>query len=76
MSLFDNPKSSEYFKFNGRLYYLEQMFKKFLKENNATEEDITEIINQGLTIEKVLYDFFISAKGQLMLCNKFKYYTM
>jgi hypothetical protein len=45
MSLFDNPKSSDYFKFNGRLYYLEQTFKNYLKENNATPEDISEVIN-------------------------------
>jgi hypothetical protein len=44
MSLFDNPKTSDYFKFNRRLYYLEQMFKNFLKENNVTLEEMQKII--------------------------------
>jgi hypothetical protein len=47
MSLFDNPKGSDYFKFNGRLYYLEQMFKNFLKGNNVIEEEeIREVIDK------------------------------
>jgi hypothetical protein len=54
MSLFDNPKTS-YNKFNGRLYYLEEMFKNFLKEENVTIEEIRQAIDKT-TFRKFLID--------------------
>jgi hypothetical protein len=45
MSLFDNPKTSDYTELNARLIILEKMFKIFMTENNTTLEEIQKIIN-------------------------------
>jgi hypothetical protein len=45
MSLFDNPKTSDYTELNARLIILEKMFKIFMMENNTTLEEMEKIIN-------------------------------
>jgi hypothetical protein len=44
MSLFDNPKTSDYTELNARLIILEKLFKNFLNENDTTLDEILEII--------------------------------
>jgi hypothetical protein len=39
MSLYDNPKTSDYTEFNARLIILEKMFKIFMTDNNATLDE-------------------------------------
>jgi hypothetical protein len=46
MSLYDNPKTSDYTELNARLIILEKMFKIFMTENNTTLEEMQKIINE------------------------------
>jgi hypothetical protein len=45
MSLYDNPKTSDYTELNASLIILEKMFKIFMMENNTTLEEMQKIIN-------------------------------
>jgi hypothetical protein len=45
MTLFDNPKTSDYTELNVKLIILEKMYKNFLKDNNATLDKIKLIID-------------------------------
>jgi hypothetical protein len=45
MSLYDNPKTSDYTELNARLIILEKMFKIFMTENNTTLDEMQKIIN-------------------------------
>jgi hypothetical protein len=46
MSLYDNPKTSDYTELNSRLIILEEMFKIFMTENNTTLDVMQNIINE------------------------------
>jgi hypothetical protein len=45
MSLYDNPKTSDYTELNARLIILEKILKIFMTENNTTLDEMQKIIN-------------------------------
>jgi hypothetical protein len=51
MSLFGNPKTSDYTELNARLIILEKMFKIFMTENKVIQEDIQKIISNLVNSE-------------------------